>query len=76
MHASYPDYVAMFEQLTDDHIIWKPYTQKRVYAHVLGGLSSLYTRDHVYWYTRKALVHEVLVEEYQAQRVIRQLGLR
>lgn len=31
-HASYPDYVAMFDQLTDDRVIWTSYTFDRVYA--------------------------------------------
>ena len=75
-HASYPGYVAMFDQLTDDRVIWTPYTQERVNAHTPEGLSSLFTRDYVYGYTRRALVHEVFVEEYQVQRVMRQFGLR
>ena len=30
----------------------------------------------MYWYTRRALVHDVFVEEYQVQRVMRQFSLR
>ena len=75
-HASYPDYVAMFDQLTDDHIISTPYTPDRVYACAPRGMSSLCTRDHAYWYTRKSLVHDVFVEEYHVHRVMRHFGLR
>nr|CCI55409.1 PH01B015M02.10 [Phyllostachys edulis] len=32
-HTSFSDYVAMFNQLTDDHIIWTPYSPDRVYVH-------------------------------------------
>ena len=74
--GSYPEYVAMFYQLTDDRVIWRPYTDERVIARAPGGLSILCTRDYVYWYTRRALVHDIFVEEYQVQRVMRQFGLR
>lgn len=32
MHTSYLDYAAMFDQLTDDCIIWTLYTTDRVYV--------------------------------------------
>ena len=59
----------MFDQLTDDRIIWRPYSDERVIARAPDGLSILCTRDYVYWYTRSDLVHDVFVEEYQVQRV-------
>lgn len=74
--GSYPEYVAMFDQLTNDRVIWTPYTQERVNARTLEGLSILCMRDYAYWYTRRALVHDVFVEEYQVQLVMRQFGLR
>ena len=74
--GSYLEYVAMFDQLTDDRVIWRSYTQERVYTCVPGGLSRLCTRDYVYWSARRALVHKVFVEEYQVQQVMRQFGLR
>ena len=63
----------MFDQLIDDRVIWTPYTDERVNARAPEGLSSLCTRDYVYWYTRRTLVHDVFVEEYQVQCVMHQL---
>ena len=53
--GSYPEYVAMFDQLTDDRVIWTLYTQERVNVCAPEGLSSMCTRDYVYWYTRRAV---------------------
>lgn len=74
--GSYPEYIAMFDQLTDDRVIWTPYTTERLIQRAPDGLSLLCTRDYEYWYTRSPLVHDVFVEEYQVQRVMRQFGLR
>ena len=70
-YVSYPNYIVMFDQLMDDRVIWTPYTPDRVYTHTPRGLSSLCTRDHAYWYTRRYLVHDVFVDKYHVHRVMR-----
>ena len=76
MHASYPDYIVMFDQLIDDRVIWTPYTASRVSARAPLGLSTQCTRDWQYCYSRKFLVHDVFVEEYHVHRVRLQFSLR
>lgn len=73
--ASYLDYVAMFDQLTDDRVIWTPSTTERVHNRASHGLSSQCARDSAYWLTRSYLVYNMYVEAYSVYRVMRQFGL-
>ena len=72
---SYLDYVVVFDQMTDDRVIWRLYTPEMVYTCAPRGLSSLCTRDYGYWFTRRRLEHDVFIEEYHVHRVMSQFGL-
>src|SRR5947207_79757 len=69
---SYPDFVGLFDSLTDNDVCWTPYTPNVIASH---GLSSLCRRDSGYWMTRKVLVWDISVEDYAVRRVMRQFGL-
>jgi hypothetical protein len=54
---------------------WTPYAPAMVATHAPQGLSSLCFRDWAYWMTRRRLVFNVYVEEYDVHWVMRQFGL-
>jgi hypothetical protein len=72
---SYLDFVSEIDTLTDREVIWQPYTDALVAARALQGLSSLCFRDRDFWMTKTSLIHDMYVEEYHAERVLRQFGL-
>jgi hypothetical protein len=46
-----------------------------VAARAPQGLSSLWFRDRDFWLTKTPLVHDMYVEEYHVERVMRQFSL-
>nr|CCI55288.1 PH01B001G05.11 [Phyllostachys edulis] len=65
MHASYPDYVTMFDQLTDDRVIWTPYTPDRGqgWLHALEDViqedapyDSREYEEYIEWYSSRTRV--------------------
>jgi hypothetical protein len=72
---SYLDFVSQIDTLTDREVIWQPYTDTLVVAHVLQGLSFLCFRDRAFWMMKIPLVHDMYVEEYHVERVLRQFTL-
>ena len=72
---SYKDFVGQFDQLLDSHVRWLPYSKAEVQRRAPQGLSSLCLRDREYWLTKKTLVYDIYIEEYQVHRVLRQFNL-
>jgi hypothetical protein len=61
--------------MVDAQVQWTPYAPAMVAARAPQGLSSLCSRDQVYWMTRRRLVFDVYVEEYVVHQMMRQFGL-
>jgi hypothetical protein len=76
VHKAYPELVKEFDRLQDADVQWTPYYSQELLDMVPHGLSSLCTRDSVFWLTKKALVFDICVEAYSAHRVMRQFGIR
>jgi hypothetical protein len=59
----------------DHEVIWQPFTDALVAARAPPGLSSLcfWVRD--FWMMMTPLVHDMYVEEYHIECVMRQVGL-
>jgi hypothetical protein len=72
---SYLDFVDQIDNLTDREVIWHPFTDTLVVARAPQGLSSLCFRDHDFWVTKMSLVHDMYVEEYHVEHMMRQFGL-
>jgi hypothetical protein len=68
-------YVSHIDNLTDHEVIWQSFTDTLVVARALQGLSSLCFWDRDFWITKTSLVHDMYVEEYHVERVMRQFGL-
>jgi hypothetical protein len=68
---SYLDFVS----LTDHEVIWQPYTDTLVVARAPEGLASPCFRDRDFWMTKTSLVHDMCIEEYHVECVMRQFGL-
>jgi hypothetical protein len=72
---SYLDFVGQIDTLTDREVIWQSYTNALVVARAPQGLSSLCFRDRDFWMTKMTLVHDMYVEEYHVEHVLRQFDL-
>jgi hypothetical protein len=72
---SYKDFVGQLDQLVDSDVRWLPYSEAEVQRRAPEGLSSLCFRDREYWLTKKPLLYDIYVEEYQVHRVLRQFNL-
>jgi hypothetical protein len=72
---SYLDFVSQIDTLTDHEVIWQSYTDALVAARAPQGLSSLCFWDCDFWMMKTPLVHDMYVEEYHVERVLRQFDL-
>jgi hypothetical protein len=72
---SYLDFVGQIDTLTDREVIWQSYTDALVATRAPWGLSSLCFRDRDFWLTKTPLVHDIYVEEYHVERMLRQIDL-
>jgi hypothetical protein len=72
---SYLDFVGQIDTLTNREVIWQLYTDALVAARAPQGLSSLCFRDRDFWMMKTPLVHDMYVEEYHIERMLRQFGL-
>lgn len=66
----------MFDQLTNNRVIWTPYIAERVNECAPRGLSSQCLRNSVFWLMQRHLVHDVYVEAYSVHQVMRQFRLQ
>jgi len=73
---SYPEFVAEFDRLTPEDIVWEPYSPSAIAARAPLGISSVCTQDQGLWMTTTALVYDVAVEAHCPDRVMRQFGRR
>jgi len=73
---SYPEFVAEFDRLTPEDIVWEPYSPSAIAARAPLGISSVCTQDKGLWMTTAALVYDVAVEAHCPDRVMRQFGQR
>src|SRR6185436_1673413 len=72
---SYPEFVAKFDRLTPEDIVWEPYSPLAI-ARAPLGISPVCTQDQGLWMTTAALVYDVVVEAHCPNRVMRQFGRR
>jgi hypothetical protein len=72
---SYLDFVGQIDTLTDREVIWQSYTDALVAARAPQGLLSLCFRDRDFWLTKTSLIHDMYIEEYHVELVLRQFGL-
>jgi hypothetical protein len=63
------------DNLTDHEVIWQPFTDALVIVCAPQGLSFLCFRDCDFWMTKTPLIHDMYIEEYHVERVLRQFGL-
>ena len=59
--ASDPEYVAKFDRLTPEDIVWEPYSPLAIAARAPLRISSVCTQDQVLWMTTAVLVYDVAV---------------
>jgi hypothetical protein len=68
---SYLDFVRQIDNLTNVEVIWQPFTNTLHTACAPQGLSSLCFWDCEFWMMKMSLVHEMYVEEYHVECVMR-----
>jgi hypothetical protein len=56
-------------------VIWQSFTNALIAARAPQSLSSQCFRDREFWMTKTPLVHDMYVEEYHVERVMRQFSL-
>ena len=61
---SYTEFVAEFNRLTPEDIVWEPYSPSAIAARTPFGISSVCTQDQGLWTTTAALVYDVAVEAH------------
>ena len=61
---SYPEFVAEFDRLTPEDIVWEPYSPSAIAARAPLGISSVCTLDQGLWMTTVTLVYDVAVEAH------------
>nr|CAE05627.1 OSJNBb0061C13.9 [Oryza sativa Japonica Group]CAH67327.1 OSIGBa0102I15.7 [Oryza sativa] len=76
VRRSYPEFVMEFDRLLPTDIVWEPYSAAATQARAPLGLSTLCTRDQVYWMTTVPMVFDICVEPHAPFRVMRQFGFR
>jgi hypothetical protein len=72
---AYKNFVGQINRMLDAQVWWTSYADAMVATRGPQGLSSLCSRDQVYWMTRRRLVIDVYVEEHTIHGVMRQFGL-
>ena len=73
---SYPEFVADFDRLTPEDVVWEPYSQLAINTRAPFGISSVCSQDQGLWMTTTALVYDVYIEAHCPDRVRRQFGQR
>ena len=73
---SYPEFVAEFDRLTPEDVVWEPYSQLAINTRAPFGISSVCSQDQGLWMTTTALVYDVYIEAHCPDRVRRQFGQR
>jgi hypothetical protein len=68
----YEHFTNEFDLLTDDQIVWCPYSEERVKE---LQLAPICTQDSNIWLTQAPLIYFFMVEVYTPERVMRQFGL-
>jgi hypothetical protein len=72
---AYKDFVGQIDRMVDAQVRWRPYAPAMAAARAPQRLSSLCSRDQAYWMTRRRLVYDVYIEEYDVHWVMRQFDL-
>ena len=75
VRGCYLSFMAQFDSLHEDQVIWEPYSPQAISSRYPVGISGLCTRDRHFWMTKAKLVFDVTVEEMSLHRVMRQFGL-
>ena len=75
VRGCYPSFMAQFDSLHEDQVIWEPYSPQAISSRYPVGISGLCTRDRHFWMTKAKLVFDVTVEEMSLHKVMRQFGL-
>jgi len=52
----YPDFVAEFDRLTPEDVVWEPYSELAITTCAPFEISSVYFQDQAFWMTTAALV--------------------
>ena len=71
---AYPDFVADFDRLTPEDVVWEPYSELAINTRAPIGISSVCFQDQALWMTTTALVYDVYIEAHCPDRVRRQFG--
>ena len=71
---SYPEFVAEFDRLTPEDVVWEPYSQLAINTRAPFGISSVCSQDQGLWMTTTSLVYDVYIEAHCPDRVRRQFG--
>ena len=73
---AYPEFVAEFDRLTPEDVVWEPYSELAINTRAPIGISSVCFQDQALWMTTTALVYDVYIEAHCPDRVRRQFGQR
>ena len=71
-----PEFVADFDRLTPEDVVWEPYSELAINTRAPIGISSVCFQDQAFWMTTTALVYDVYIEAHCPDRVRRQFGQR
>jgi len=73
---AYPEFVAEFDRLTPEDVMWEPYSELAINTRAPIGISSVCFQDQAFWMTTTTLVYDVYIEAHCPDRVKRQFGQR
>jgi len=73
---AYPEFVAEFDRLTPEDVVWEPYSELAINTRAPIGISSVCFQDQAFWMTTTTLVYDVYIEAHCPDRVKRQFGQR
>ena len=73
---AYPDFLAEFDRLTPEDIVWEPYSELAITTCAPFGIPSVCFQDQAFWMTTTGLVYDVYIEAHCPDRVRRQFGQR
>ena len=71
---AYPEFVAEFDRLTPEDVVWELYSELAINTRALIGISSVCFQDQAFWMTTTALVYDAYIEAHCPDRVRKQFG--